>query len=93
MAFFQLVDSSKIKNENNNAENAEFSYNKKNEYLGYFSGIESHNSIQFDAQQPMYKISRFLWGNWLSGTFKNTEITKNPSQICFETEYKFRNGS
>ena len=31
MAFFQLVDSSKIKNENNNAENAEFSYNKKNE--------------------------------------------------------------
>lgn len=69
------------------------SYNKKNEYLGYFSGIESHNSIQFDAQQPMYKISRFLWGNWLSGTFKNTEITKNPSQICFETEYKFRNGS
>ena len=32
MAFFQLVDSSKIKNENSNAENAEFSYNKKNEY-------------------------------------------------------------
>ena len=32
MAFFQLVDSSKIQNENNNAENAEFSYNKKNEY-------------------------------------------------------------
>jgi preprotein translocase subunit SecA len=31
MAFFQLVDSSKIKNENSNAENAEFSYNKKNE--------------------------------------------------------------
>ena len=32
MAFFQLVDSSKIQNENSNAENAEFSYNKKNEY-------------------------------------------------------------
>ena len=31
MAFFQLVDSSKIQNENSNAENAEFSYNKKNE--------------------------------------------------------------
>ena len=32
MAFFQLVNSSKIQNENSNAENAEFSYNKKNEY-------------------------------------------------------------
>ena len=32
MAFFQLVDSSKIQNENSNAENAEFSYNKKSEY-------------------------------------------------------------
>ena len=32
MAFFQLVDSSKIQNENSNIENAEFSYNKKNEY-------------------------------------------------------------
>ena len=32
MAFFQLVDSSKIQNENSNAEKAEFSYNKKNEY-------------------------------------------------------------
>ena len=32
MAFFQLVDSSKIQNENSNAKNAEFSYNKKNEY-------------------------------------------------------------
>ena len=32
MAFFQLVDSSKIQNENSNAEDAEFSYNKKNEY-------------------------------------------------------------
>ena len=32
MAFFQLVDSSKIQNENSNVENAEFSYNKKNEY-------------------------------------------------------------
>ena len=32
MAFFQLVDSNKIQNENSNAENAEFSYNKKNEY-------------------------------------------------------------
>ena len=32
MAFFQLVDSNKIQNENSSAENAEFSYNKKNEY-------------------------------------------------------------
>ena len=32
MAFFQLVDSSKIQNENSNVDNAEFSYNKKNDY-------------------------------------------------------------
>ena len=32
MAFFQLVDSNKIQNENSNAENTGFSYNKKNEY-------------------------------------------------------------
>ena len=69
-----------------------FSYSNKSEHLGYFSGIESHNSIQFDEQQPMFKISRFLWGNWLHGTFKKAEIIKNTSQIYIATEYKFKNG-
>ena len=45
MAFFQLVDSNKIQNENSNAENAEFSYNKKNEYNGKKSTKYSYRKL------------------------------------------------
>jgi hypothetical protein len=41
-----------------------YSYNKGEEWLSYFSGIESHNTIQFDNSEPMPRLSRFLFGEW-----------------------------
>ena len=41
-----------------------YSYNKGEKWLNYFSGIESHNSIQFDKSNPMPRLSRFLFGEW-----------------------------
>jgi hypothetical protein len=33
--------------------------------LAYFPGIASHNSVQFDGAEPMPRLGRFLWGDWL----------------------------
>jgi len=41
-----------------------YSYNKGEKWLNYFSGIESHNTIQFDQSEPMPRLGRFLLGNW-----------------------------
>jgi len=41
-----------------------YSYNKGERWLNYFSGIESHNTIQFDKSNPMPRLSRFLFGEW-----------------------------
>ena len=42
-----------------------YSYNSSEQDLKYFSSIRSHNTIQFDEKEPMPKLSRFLWGDWL----------------------------
>ena len=39
-----------------------YSYSLKSKYLSYFSGINIHNTAEFDGQEPMIK-SKFLWGN------------------------------
>jgi len=41
-----------------------YSYNKGERWLNYFSGIGSHNTIQFDQSEPMPRLGRFLFGNW-----------------------------
>jgi hypothetical protein len=43
-----------------------FSYNTDPATIDYFGGVESHNTIQFDAQPQMPRLSRFLLGDWLS---------------------------
>src|SRR6185503_2785319 len=42
-----------------------FSYNAGDEWLSYFSGVRRHNTIQFDAREPMRRLGRFLFGDWL----------------------------
>ena len=42
-----------------------YAYNAKAIDLAYFPGIASHNSVQFDGVEPMLRLGRFLWGNWL----------------------------
>lgn len=43
-----------------------YSYNTESRWLDYFSGTESHNTIQFDGRSQMPRIGRFLFGSWLS---------------------------
>ncbi len=42
-----------------------YAYNADAADLAYFPGIASHNSVQFDGAEPMPRLGRFLWGNWL----------------------------
>jgi hypothetical protein len=41
-----------------------YSYNRGAKWLGYFSGVESHNTVQFDSSEPMPRLSRFLFAEW-----------------------------
>ena len=43
-----------------------FSYNTAPEWLDYFSGTESHNTVQFDGRDQMPRLGRFLFGHWLT---------------------------
>lgn len=42
-----------------------FSYNTDPEWLDFFPGTASHNTVQFDNRDQMPRLSRFLFGNWL----------------------------
>jgi hypothetical protein len=42
-----------------------YSYNTDSNTYDYFSGVEGHNTIQFDDREQMPKVKRFLRGKWL----------------------------
>ena len=42
-----------------------YAYNASPEDLAVFPGIASHNTVQFDGAEPMPRLGRFLWGDWL----------------------------
>ncbi len=48
-----------------------YSYNTDPEWLAYFPGTASHNTMQFDDRDQMPRLSRFLFGDWLK-----TEMVK-----------------
>lgn len=43
-----------------------FSYNTEPKWLDYFSGTESHNTVQIDGRDQMPRLGRFLFGSWLA---------------------------
>ena len=68
-----------------------FSYNASDYKLNYFTGIQSHNSIEFQDSQ-MIRFSRFLLGNKIKYKNKIDKIIcKNYSK--FKTEYTFGKNS
>ncbi len=42
-----------------------YAYNALSSDLAYFPGIASHNTVEFDCAEPMPRLGRFLWGDWL----------------------------
>jgi hypothetical protein len=45
-----------------------YSYNTAPEWLRYFPGTVSHNTIQFDDRDQMPRLGRFLFGAWLKAS-------------------------
>ncbi len=41
-----------------------FRYNTRQDWLDYFMGTRSHNTVEFDDRAQMPKMSRFLFGEW-----------------------------
>ena len=66
-----------------------YSYNTESKWINYFSGIESHNTVQFDDLEQMPRISRFLFGNWLETT-KIEDLKDYGESKCFGASYSFR---
>lgn len=42
-----------------------YCYNTEPKWLQYFSGTESHNTVQFDGRDQMPRLGRFLFGAWV----------------------------
>jgi len=63
-----------------------YSYNKGRKWLNYFSGIESHNTIQFDGTEPMPRLGRFLFGKWPSG--KLLSFYEDRTQTSVQVKYQ-----
>ena len=69
-----------------------FSYNTEARWLNYFSGTAAHNTIQFDDQDQMPRLSRFLFGDWLR-TFGLEEICEEDGKTSFGAGYVCRRGA
>ena len=69
-----------------------YSYNTDGRWLKYFSGTESHNTVQFDGRDQMPKISRFLFGNWLTTDFVN-QIVDTSDETSISAAYYDSHGS
>jgi hypothetical protein len=63
-----------------------FSYNTEPRWLDYFSGTESHNTVQFDSRNQMPRIGRFLFGNWLKMS-ECTAILLEASRLSWTGAY------
>lgn len=63
-----------------------YSYNTEEKWLKYFSGTRSHNTIEFDDRDQMPKVSRFLFGKWLT-TNLLSEIEEQGNQLSWSASY------
>ena len=64
-----------------------YSYNTEPEWLNYFSGTQSHNTVQFDDRDQMPRLSRFLFGEWLKTSFIEP-LSENSERVSFAAGYR-----
>lgn len=67
-------------NENVFRDGGTFSYNAGQEYIDYYGGVKSHNTVEFDEHDQMPRLSRFLLGGWLTTHFKKPLVINQHSQ-------------
>jgi hypothetical protein len=69
-----------------------FSYHTEPQWLDYFGGVAGHNTIQFDNRDPMPRLGRFLFGDWLT-TASMEPVTRGERATCFSAGYRDRLGA
>ena len=72
-----------LKGQNILRDGGTYSYNTDKNTSDYFSGVKSHNTIEFDYHDQMPKLSRFLYGSWLK-----TQTAEFNSDKSFTAFYK-----
>ncbi|MFA0533136.1 heparinase II/III-family protein [Vibrio breoganii] len=60
-----------------------FSYNAGQDYIDYYGGAKSHNTIQFDEHDQMPRLSRFLLGGWLKAKNVNFDDHQSTGQAGY----------
>lgn len=78
-----------VKGKNIFKDGGSFSYNSDPEMVNYLGSIAAHNSIQFDKHEPMEKISRFLYADWVKTNWIS-EYKKLDKGISFGAGYTDR---
>lgn len=68
-----------------------FSYNTDICWFDYFSGTESHNTIQFDGRNQMPRLGRFLFGDWLKMD-EVGELAEEEGGMKWSGAYRDRHG-
>jgi hypothetical protein len=63
-----------------------YSYNTEEQWLIYFGGTASHNTVQFDDRDQMPRLSRFLFGDWLK-TSDIEPLTQDAKGTHFSARY------
>lgn len=64
-----------------------YSYNTEAQWLNYFPGTASHNTVQFDDRDQMPRLSRFLFGDWLK-TSTLEPLREQAVNISFAAGYR-----
>ena len=64
-----------------------YSYNTEPDWLNYFGGTASHNTVQFDDRDQMPRLSRFLFGDWLKTSFVEP-LTQDGQGTHFAADYR-----
>jgi hypothetical protein len=67
-----------------------YSYNGGADLNEYFGGVKSHNTVQFDDQPQMPRLSRFLLGDWLATD--TSECMGGEDEPGFRASYRHRSG-
>lgn len=74
-----------FKGENVLRDGGTYSYNTTADDLDYYSGVESHNTVQFDNHLQMPRLSRFLFASWLKPL--SLKYRKNKLSSSYKDEW------
>ncbi len=64
-----------------------YSYNAEQQWMDYFGGTASHNTVQFDDRDQMPRLTRFLFGRWLK-THAVDPLCEDAQAVHFGAGYR-----